>query len=463
MNIERLGPIAVVDRYDVVICGGGPSGIPAALAAARSGARVLLLESTGQLGGVGTSAGVTSLLGGRTREDGRPCVGGIFREISDELIARGGGVDPAAIPNEMYQPFGWAAGDLAVGFYFEPHSMVCLLDEKMIEAGVDVLFFTSFVDVVVRDRRVSHVVFFNKGGLQAVETKAVVDATGDADVAARSGCECIKGRESDGLMTPATLMFRVDRVDQAKLEAYIREHASIRLKEIIRDLREKGEWPFDFDIFISQQATEAGTFMINTTRICGVDGTDGRSISKGMMEGRSQVHQLFAIMKKHFPGFAQSRIIEISPSLGVRETRRIRGDYCYTVDDVMSGKEFPDNIGFSGYGFDLPDPQKPSHQPLQENEVRAPDLIPIPYRIMVPKPVENVICPGRAVSVERDVLGPLRVMAPCYAMGEAAGMAAVMAGRSGGSFADVDTDQLRAQLREAGAIVDADAVISTPA
>ncbi len=461
MNIEKLGPIPIIEQYDVVVCGGGPSGIPAALSAARYGARVLLLESTGQLGGVGTSAGVTSLLGGRTRRGGCPCIGGIFREITDDLIAQGGGLDPSSIPNQMYQPYGWASGDLAVGFYFEARSMVCLLDEKMIEAGVDVLFFTSFVDVVVETQRVSHVVFFNKGGLQAVKATTVVDATGDADVAARSDCDFIKGRESDGLMTPATLVFRVDRVKQARLENYMREHASIRLKEMIHDLRERGQWPFDFDIFISQQGMEPGTFMINTTRICGVDGTDGRSISRGIMEGRSQVNRLFAIMKKHFPGFEGSRIIEISPSLGVRETRRIRGDYYYTVGDVMAQREFPDTIGFSGYSFDLPDPQKPSHQPLHEDKVRAPYLIPIPYRIMVPKPVENVICPGRAVSVERDVLGPLRVMAPCYAMGEAAGIAAVMSVGSGGSFGSVNINQLRAQLRDGGAIVDTGAVVET--
>ncbi|MDP0495318.1 MAG: FAD-dependent oxidoreductase [Verrucomicrobiota bacterium JB024] len=459
MNIERLERIPVLGQYDVVVCGGGPSGIPAALAAARSGARVLLLEGTGQLGGVGTSAGVTSLLGGRTRNDGHPCVGGIFREMSEILIARGAGIDPASIPNQYYQPFGWAPGDLAVGFYFEPREMVSLLDEMMVKAGVDVLFFTSFVDAVVEGERVRQVIFFNKAGLQAVEAGVVVDATGDADVAARSGCEFAKGREEDGLMTPATLMFRVDRVDQDALESYMRAHESIRLKDIIQRLRESGEWPFSFDIFISQQAPERGTFMINTTRICGVDGTDGRSISRGMMEGRSQVHELFSIMRKHFPGFADSRIIEVSPSLGIRETRRIRGDFLYTVEDVMKRIEFSDTIGFSGYGFDLPDPRKPSYQPLDEQGVRAPEVIAIPYRIMLPRPVRNILCPGRAVSVERLLLGPLRVMAPCYAMGEAAGQAAVMALDKGGNAAQIDSEKLRDRLRETGAIVDAQAVV----
>ena len=164
--------------------------------------------------------------------------------------------------------------------------------------------------------------------------------------------------------------------------------------------------------------------MINTPRICGIDGTDGRSLSEGMQRGRAEALQLLAVMRKHFPGFAGARLKAVAPLLGVRETRRIVGDYVLTVDDLVSGRPFPDVIGFTSYGWDLPDPKKPSYQPMHEERIRKSPLTPIPYRIMVPRPIVNLICPGRAVSVERDVLGPLRVMAPCMAMGEAAGAAA---------------------------------------
>ncbi|WP_176706060.1 FAD-dependent oxidoreductase [Paenibacillus hemerocallicola] len=446
--------LALWEPYDVVVCGGGPSGIPAALAGARAGLKTLLIESTGQLGGVGTSAGVTHLLGGRTLDNKHDCVAGIFREITEGLYARGEAIDPRAIPDEKYSPFGWLKG-LVSGVPFNPIAMTALLDEKMLEAGVDVLYFTGCVDALTDGDRITHIVAFNKSGLFAVPTSAVVDATGDADMAARCGCPVVKGREEDGLMTPATLIFHVEGVDQEQTAAYIYEHESPRFREMIRSLRERGIWDFPYDIFISVQVHEKGTMMINTSRICDVDGTDGRSISRGMMRGRSETHRLMAIMREHFPGFGNARIKLVAPVLGIRETRRIVGDYVYTVQDVLDQRDFPDTIGFSGYGWDLPDPKKPSYQPLAESGKKLKRrYTPIPYRCMVPRRVTNIICPGRAISVERDVLGPLREQGPCYAMGHAAGLAAVQAVRENKPFAAVDTERLRADLRKQGAIVD---------
>jgi hypothetical protein len=174
-----------------------------------------------------------------------------------------------------------------------------------------------------------------------------------------------------------------------------------------------------------------------------------------MAAGRREVHRLLDLMRRHFPGFSKARIKSIAPMLGVRETRRIVGDFVYTVEDVRAGRDFEDTIGYSGYGWDLPDPKRPSHQPMHEKKagMRRP-YTPIPYRCMVPRPVKNLICPGRAVSVERDVLGPLRVMAPCFAMGEAAGLAAAQVVRQGTAFHEVDVGRLRRMLAERGAIVD---------
>lgn len=192
--------------------------------------------------------------------------------------------------------------------------------------------------------------------------------------------------------------------------------------------------------------------MSNTSRITGCDGTDGASISRAMAQGRSELLQLLAILRRHAPGFQNARIKAIAPLLGVRETRRIAGDFVLSVDDLITGREMDDAVGFSSYGWDLPDPKKPSHQPM---EGRAkPGVTPIPCRIMLPRGIGNLICPGRAVSVDRDVLGPLRVMAPCMAMGEAAGTAAIQVARENKTFGAVDVQELRQSLHKAGAIVD---------
>ncbi len=448
------------EPYDLAVCGGGPSGIPAAVAAARAGLRVLLIEQTGQLGGVGVSAGVSHLLGGRAPDNSAWCVGGIFQEMVEGLSKRGGAIHPADIKGEDFSPHGWTGkvSCLTYGVPFDPMAMAGYLDELLLDAGVDVLFFTSVVDVIkdtTKPERISHVVVFNKSGLQAIPVGAVVDATGDGDVAARSGCQFVKGRPEDGLMTPATLMFHVDRVDQDALSSEIYRSGSNRFRELIQRLRASGEWTFPYDIFISVQLNEKGTLMINTTRICDVDGTDGRSVSRGMMQGRREVHRLFELMKKHFPGFADARIKLVAPVLGVRETRRIVGTFVYTVADILAARDFDDTIGFSAYPWDLPDPKRPSFQPMHEAKRHAPRAItPIPYRVLVPRPVENLICPGRAISVERDVLGPLREMAPCYAMGHAAGLASVQVIRDGVSFANVDVPRLRENLRAQNGVVE---------
>jgi glycine/D-amino acid oxidase-like deaminating enzyme len=441
--------------FDVVVCGGGPSGVAAALSARRAGATVLLVEGQGQLGGMGVSGLVSHWLGGRTSDCSRWVVGGLFRTMAREAAERGCALIPKPDPNRSYQPHGWHKGQLAAGIPFDPFAMASYLDEKVTASGVDILLLTQVVDVRLQGRRVTQIIIYNKSGLAAIPARAVIDATGDADVVARSGCTVVKGREADGLMTPTTLQFHVYNVDQDALSTYIHTHQSPRFRTKVRELRKAGEWPFPYDIVISAQLNEKGTMMINTSRLVGIDGTDGRSLTEGMMRGRAETKRLLTVLRKHFPGFADAKIKAVASVLGVRETRRIVGDFVLTVDDLVAGRDFPDTIGLSSYGWDLPDPKRPSHQPMTAKKVRRKrPVTPLPYRIMLPKPVENLICPGRSVSVERDVLGPIRVMAPCMAMGEAAGMAAAWVARDQAEFRNVDVHRLQVALKNAGAIVE---------
>ena len=174
-----------------------------------------------------------------------------------------------------------------------------------------------------------------------------------------------------------------------------------------------------------------------------------------MIQGRREILQLLEVMRKHFPGCRNMRLRAVAPLLGVRETRRIVGYFRFTVQDVVERRAVADTIGFTAYGWDLPDPVKPSYQPMTEARTKRIAITPIPYRILLPPPVPNLVCPGRAVSVERHMLGPLREQAPCMAMGQAAGTAASLV-PAGTGYAAVDVPALHRRLRDQGVIVDYD-------
>ncbi|MCG8306662.1 MAG: FAD-dependent oxidoreductase [Cytophagales bacterium] len=445
--------------YDVVVCGGGPAGCAAALSAARQGLRILLIESMGQLGGMAVTALVSQWLGGRTQE-GEWVVGGIFKELSEEATEKGFALLPTLQEGQDYQPFGFYNWFIH-GVPLDPYMIDTFLEEKMDEADVDVLYHTNFVDTIVKDDKIDQVIVYNRSGLQAIPTNAVIDATGNADVAFKSGCETIKGRREDGKMTPASLIFHVYNVDQDAFMAYIEKTRDPKLRDIIDQLKQTGEWDFPYDIFVASQLLKKDEFFVNTTRLTGVDGTNGASITEGLKRGRKEVKKLMEIFKKHVPGFENAKIKAVAPQLGIRETRRIVGDFMLTTDDLANDIQFEDNVGFSMYGWDLPDPEKPSIQPFADDskagykyKMKKGLSTPLPYRIMVPKPIKNLINPGRAVSVEGQVLGPVRVMAPCMAMGEAAGIASEEVVKAGIGYNDVNIVRLRDKLRTAGALVD---------
>lgn len=451
--------LPITRPYEVVVCGGGPSGCAAALAARREGLQVLLVEGQSQLGGLATSGLVSHWLGGRTQA-GDWIVGGLFRTVVEETVARGCALKPRLTAGRLYQPHGWLPWFIH-GIPLDPFATAQYLDDKALAAGIDVLYETQVIDVRVQDRRITHIIIQNKSGVQAVPATAVIDCTGDADVAARSGCEVTVGREEDGLMTPASLTFHLYNVDHQVLGDVIESQKSPKFREKIESLRNTGEWPFPYDIFISVQLVQQDVAMINTMRLTGVNGIDGESRTQGLIAGRREAYALLRTFRRHFPGFEHAEMKCIASQLGVRETRRIQADFCLRVADLAEGKEFEDTVGFSMYGWDLPDPRRPSHQPLVDeskgtfiNKVNKGLSTPIPYRMMVPRPVLNLLCPGRAVCVERDVLGPLRVMAPCMAMGEACGTAAAQIVREQVSASAVDIVRLKANLRAAGALVD---------
>lgn len=445
--------------YDVVVCGGGPAGCAAALAARREGLSVLILECSGQLGGMAVNGLVSQWLGGRTQE-GEWVVGGLFRSLAEEAESLGYALIPTLDPSKDYHPFGWYNWFIH-GVPLDPYHMAAFLDDKMSGSGVQVLFFSRCVDTIVSEGRITHVVVSGPSGLSVVGAKTFIDATGDAEVAFSAGCTTIKGRPEDGKMAPSSLIFHVYDVNTSELTKAIEKNRDPKFRDLISGLREKGIWTFPYDIFICTKLTNDGEYFVNTIRLVGIDGTDGFSLSEGMMRGRREVYSLMDVLRKYFPGFSDAKIKSVAPVLGIRETRRIMGDFVLKIEDLQAESSFCDTIGFSMYGWDLPDPDKPSVQPFASDEktgfkpkVKKSLYTPLPFRIMVPDKVSNLLCAGRIVSVEGQVLGPVRVMAPCMAMGEAAGAACALAIPEGGIFSKIDLGILMDRLRKYGCIVD---------
>lgn len=444
--------IGIKDNFDVVVCGGGMAGFSAAYSAAREGARVLIVEKDGFLGGVGTAGLVNHILGARHIQEDKiyQSIMGIYKTLEDRLVGKGEAVDYKKVDLGL-NPHGWYAS-LGTGLVFDCESMKVELEEMLLEVGCEILYMTRIIDVIKNDDRVSGIVVSNKSGTYVIGGKYFVDATGDADICRLCGLEYEKGDENGG-MAPASLEMQVENVDSAALTEYMKTTSDFRFRNIIARLKENGEWTFDYDIFISVLLCDKDKYMINTIRQCGVDGTDANSLSKALICGRKENRQLLQIMRKHFPGFENAKIYKTAQSVGIRETVRISGEYTLSVEDLVLGTAFDDAVAISSYGWDMPDPKKPSLQPFHNVKRRLPYTL-VPYRCLVPKKIGNIIVAGRCISVEREVLGPVRVMASCIAMGEAAGIASVMALSENAELKNVNVSRLKKRIKDHGGITD---------
>ncbi len=438
------------DKYDVAVFGGGTAGFAAAVAAARRGKKVALIEKNTFLGGVATASGINQLLAGRKLNKAGEhvrVIGGIFDEFTDELIKEGNAIEPNTV-DPSFNPFGWYPR-MASGISCNETALKIKMDDYCQSAGVRIYYNTTAVDVELDCEKIKSVIVFNKDGFVKIEADSFIDCTGDADIAHFAGCPYEKGRKEDGLTTPCSTEFHVENVDADALVTYQNEHQSPKLVEIIERLTKEGIWDFGTEIFVTVRLIEEDVFLINTLRQTQIDGTSEKDVTDALIKGRRDAVRMFEIMKEHFPGFKNARIRKIAEQLGVRETRRITGRYTVTVDDAMNGRKYDDTVAATTYNFDLPDPIRPSYDPMM-GDTKKPHaerkyiVIRLPYRAMLPQGVDNLIVAGRCVSVAREVMGAMRIIGPCFMMGQAAGTAASLS--KDGNFTSVDTDELRKAL-----------------
>ncbi len=440
---------------DVVVCGGGPAGVCAAIAAGRTGASTIMIERYGFIGGMSTAALVYPWMTYHTL-DGKQVIKGIAQEIIDRLMAIGGS------PGHLRDTVGFTNTITP----YHPEKYKVLAVDMLKEAGVKLLLH-SFIDEVRMDgKAIEAVQVTTKSGKLLVKGRMFVDATGDADLAYLSGAPCLQGRDQDKLTQPMTMKFRMRGVDLERVKRYMIEHPDEFYRKTPIDELEQlplsgvmgfvKHWkdanlPINRDQVLFFTGPADDEVLVNTTRVQGLNGTDVEDLTEAEELGRKQVLMVAEFMTANLPGFEKASLSDVGAQIGIRETRRIDGVYALQADDVVQGRRFPDTIARSGYPIDIHDP---SGKGVTAAWVKGDGAYDIPYRCLLPKVVTNLLVGGRCISTSHEALATTRLTPSCMATGQAAGTAAGLAAKQGITPAELDVQLLRNVLSGNGVVVE---------
>ncbi|MGV3523184.1 MAG: FAD-dependent oxidoreductase [Candidatus Sericytochromatia bacterium] len=442
---------------DVLVVGGGSAGSAAAIAAARAGARTLLIEQNGFLGGTSTAALVTPMMANHLQE--QPLNQGLYLEVLERMLASG---DAA-----MYKDgnAGW----------FNPEMLKLVLEQLAVDAGVELFYQVWLADAIVENGQLTGVVVESKQGRGIIRCGCAVDASGDGDLAFHAGVPMVRGREDSGANQPMALRFHLGAVDLLKARDYFASlgdfdwtentiHPQIPLWTTACTWDK--EWPLT-PVFQAAVAAgdlsedDAAYFQIftvpgrpgevsfNCPRMDQLtDSLDVRQRNQVQIEGKQRIHKLWRFCQRYLPGFEHSYIVQIAPMIGVRESRRMVGEYVLSSDDFFNARKFPDAIARNNYPIDIHSRDKNGGL----HHMRAGDYHEIPYRCLVPLEIDGLLVAGRCLSADFAAQGAVRIIPNCYAMGQAAGVAAAMAVAQQQTPRQLDTAELVARLQAQDAL-----------
>jgi len=457
--LEKARELPVSREIEVLVAGGGTAGAVAAIAAARNGARTLVIDQWGFLGGTQSGALVTPMM--PVHLGGQSLVKGIHEEINQRLLKTG---DAARF------------SDGNTGWY-NPEMLKFVLEEMVLEAGAEILYHTWISDAIVEGRVVRGIIVENKSGRAAIFAERTIDCTGDADVAAKAGVPFQSGRPEDGVNQPMALRFLLGNVNLRKATDFFLSLGRTEVTErperpnepLMTTAQVWGKsWPLeplfrkavqegvlreeDGDYFqIFTVPGRPGEVAFNCPRLAPpTAGIGAEALSYAQVEGRRRIRRLLAFCRTYLPGFEQAYLVMTAPMVGVRDSRRTVGDYVLTAEDILQARKFEDAIARNNYPIDI---HRAGQSGAALTYLKPGEYHEIPYRCLLPRNVENLLVAGRCVSATFEAQASIRVQAPCRAMGQAAGTAAALSVRRHLPPRALNGVELRRLLREQGANV----------
>ncbi|MBE6600139.1 MAG: FAD-dependent oxidoreductase [Ruminococcaceae bacterium] len=412
-------------KYDLAVIGGGFAGVAAALAAARAGVKVLIVEKSNCLGGAAVNCLVNPFMPYWTEIDGRrvDLSAGIFKEIRDRL----------------------EANHAMSGKSFLEEELKYILNEMVAEANIDLLFHAYIFRAEKCNEHIASIMVATKSGEMQIEANYFIDATGDAQLAYLAGCQTVLGRESDHLCQPMTLCFRVGNVDVEKFYA-----SRERLKIAHAQSLAAGELINPRENILVFKTPIHNVLHFNTTRVVRKNPVSPEEVTEAEVLARKQVYEIYEFMKKHADGLEDSFLMMTAGEIGVRESRMIVGDYVLTEEDCRSCVKFEDAIAACNYDIDIHNPEGTgtSHYYFPAGEYYT-----IPYRSLIPKSAENLLVAGRCISSDHGAQASYRIMPVVCCIGEAAGAAIGLAERNKASVREINVSELQNSLKNNGAYI----------
>ena len=419
LRYEIARDLPLLHQADVIVVGGGPGGLGAAVMAARVGAKVLLIERYGVLGGMAAIGEVHPFMPNHV--DQEPLDGPVYREWVERM--------------RQYWPREGKERDIS------KDAATLAAEDLCLEAGVEILYHHHLADVVVVDGNIAGLVLFSKSGLTAARAAAYVDCTGDADLAARAGCEFELGGPS-GHCQPMTLCFKLSQVDRERMSE--RQEIS----RLYDEARGRGEIDCTREDVLFFYWLEEDVVHFNTTRVLRKDATSGVELSVAELEGHRQVKQFLRFFREQVPGFENAKLHSVAHHIGVRESRRVLGQEFLRREAFVEARKCPDAIARVRYSIDIHNPDGSGTEIVRMAEG---DWYEIPYGCVVARDVGNLLIGGRPISVDHAIHSSMRVMPPACTVGQAAGLGAALAAQRGVKPGDVDGVEVRRMLVEQGA------------